>query len=182
MNIIDIIFISISLAMDAFAVSICKSSFFPNKKYFLILPLTFSLFQILMPILGYFFGHIIYLYFSTYDHWISFILLFFIGIEMIFSSKKYDSSISLVSIILLSIATSMDALCVGITLSFYSISLPIVLFFIGFITFILCFIGCFIGFYFGNLFHSYSSILGGIILILIGLKILNEHIGILSFL
>ena len=100
---------------------------------------------------------------------------------MIFSSKDYDSSLSFLSIILLSIATSIDAFCIGITFSFYNI-LYLAIIFIGLITFILCFIGSFIGYFFGEIFGKYTPIFGGLFLILIGFKILFEHIGILSFL
>ena len=182
MNILDIIMISISLAMDAFTVSIIKSSSTVCKRYILILPMCFSVFQMIMPLLGFFFGNMISSYVTQYDHWISFLLLSIIGLEMIFSSKNYDSSFSIFSLLLLSIATSIDAFCIGITFSFYTISLSFIIFMIGFITLVLCFIGCLIGYYFGNFFHSYTPIIGGSLLIIIGFKILNEHIGILSFL
>ena len=158
MNVIDIIMISISLAMDAFTVSICKSLSFPSKKYFIFYPISFSIFQVVMPYFGFLFGRLFSNSFSYLDHWISFLLLLYIGIQMIFSSSDYRDSFS-----------------------FYSLSLPIILFFIGSITFLLCFIGCLLGYFFGNIFRN-SHIFGGFLLIVTGFKILFEHIGLLSFL
>ena len=185
MKLIDIFLTSISLSMDAFAISICKG--LSMNKYSLkrgiIVGTYFGIFQSIMPLIGYLIG----LYFEntikSIDHWISFILLLIIGINLIRESFINDNNninddISIKEMIPLSIATSIDALAVGITFGFLKINLLNILLIIGLITFILSIIGTRIGYLFGNRYENKSKIIGGIILIVIGIKILFEHLHI----
>jgi putative Mn2+ efflux pump MntP len=188
MGIIEIIAISIGLAMDAFAVSICKGLSMKkmNYKNAVIIGLYFGTFQALMPVIGYFLGkgfeHII----TEIDHWIAFILLAVIGINMIREIFKKDDDerndkIDFKTMIILAIATSIDALAVGITFAFLKVDLILSISLIGLITFILSLIGVKIGNVFGDKYEKKAQIFGGIILILLGLKILLEHLNVISF-
>ena len=147
----------------------------------------------MMPFLGWFLGIRFESYIKSIDHWIAFFLLSFIGIKMILDTKEADNDIlntnekynSLYSInnkelIILSIATSIDALAVGISFAFLNIDIVPICLSIGIITFLVCFIGVIIGKKIGAMFKNYAQIIGGIILILIGLNILNEHTKIIS--
>lgn len=184
---LEIIFIGIGLSMDAFAVSICKG--LAIKKITWKQPLKiasfFGLFQAIMPLLGYFLGTTFQHLVSTISHWIAFILLTFIGINMIKESATAKNKISynalnIKDLIMLSLATSLDALAVGITFSFFHSSILLASLIIGAITFIICTIGVLIGNKFGNHFQNSAEIIGGIILIVIGLKILFDHFKIIS--
>ena len=182
MKILDIILIGISLSMDAFAVSICKGMSIYNNKYIkaLIISLFFGLFQAIMPIIGYFIGNTFHDLIISIDHWIAFALLLFIGIKMIknaiLNENSIDDNISIKTILPLSIATSIDALIVGITLSFLNVNMFFSSSVIGFITFMLCFIGVIIGNKAGQRLGIKSQILGGFILIVLGMKTLFEHL------
>lgn len=180
MNILDILLISISLAMDAFAVSICKGFSIKkiNLKYILIIAFYFGLFQALMPIIGYYLGIGFKDYIEFIDHWLAFILLGILGINMLLDKdkEKVDSSYDFKSMIGLSIATSIDALVVGITFSFFNTNLLQATSIIGITTFIICFVGVIIGNRVGNKIGNKANIFGGVALILIGLKILIEHL------
>ena len=181
MSLIELFLTGLSLSMDAFAVSICKG-LTNNKsklKKGLIISLSFGFFQALMPLLGYFLGDILSEQIIKYDHYIALILLSIIGISMIKESiikEEYDQSINFKEIIILSIATSIDSLVVGITLSFLKVNITTSTLTIGLINFIMCFIGYFIGNIVGNKLNKYSKIFGGITLIIIGIKIFIEHI------
>lgn len=183
MGIFEIIVIGVSLAMDAFAVSICKGFSIGKvdfKKIFII-ALYFGFFQSIMPLIGYYLGNGFSYYIKNIDHWICFILLFMIGLGMIkdsFTSNSFDELVDFKTMFFLSLATSIDALTVGITFSFFSVSIFFSIFIIGLITFTLCSIGVFIGIIFGDKFNK-SGLIGGIVLIFIGLKILLEHLDIL---
>ena len=186
MGIIEIILISISLAMDAFAVSICKGLSMKNMnwKKAIIIGLYFGIFQALMPTIGYFLGISFKSLVTSIDHWIVFILLLFIGGDMIKESfSKEDSNtnddIRFKVMIILAIATSIDALAVGITFAFLNTNIIFTFSLIGIITFILSVIGVKIGNKFGNKYENKAQFTGGLILILIGLKILLEHLNIL---
>ena len=187
MGLAEIILISISLAMDAFAVSICKGLSMQkmNWKKAIIIGLYFGIFQALMPTIGYFLGVGFESLVTTIDHWIVFILLAFIGGNMIkesFSEEEFcDSDLSFQSMIILAVATSIDALAVGITFAFLEINIILAISLIGIITFILSIIGVKIGNRFGNKYESKAELAGGLILILIGLKILLEHLNIINF-
>ena len=181
MKLIEIIIIALSLAMDAFAVSVCKGLSMKeiNYKKGIIIALYFGIFQSIMPLLGYIFCH----YISgtdKIDHYIVFILLFIIGISMIKESlenKVLSDKIDIKNMLILSIATSIDAWAIGITFSLLSVDIIHSSIIIGVITFILSFIGVIFGNKIGNKYGSKAEMIGGIILILMGLEILLEHLG-----
>ena len=187
MGIIELILLSIGLGMDAFAVSVCKGISMKkmNWKKACIIGLYFGGFQAIMPVIGYFFGSSFESIITNIDHWIAFILLAIIGAKMIQEAfqkeeEEYNEDISVKTMIVLSIATSIDALAVGITFAFLKVNLLLAITLIGTITFILSVIGTKIGNRFGDKYKSKAEVAGGIILIIIGLKILLEHIGIIS--
>ena len=181
MDFITILFIGIGLAMDASAVSLAKGMSLDKdqvKKYAFILALTFGFFQALMPAIGYFTGSHFAEYIQSIDHWIAFILLSLIGINMIHEGKeeKEDEakihSIPFKNILLLAIATSIDALAVGVSFAFLKVNLFLAITTIGITSFVCVLFGKKLG----SLFEKYAEYLGGIILILLGIKILIEHL------
>ena len=180
MGIFELITISISLAMDAFSASVCKG--LKEKKFNLknsfIVGLYFGLFQSLMPTIGFYLGSFFSESIKSFDHYLAFVLLSFIGISMIRESNVNcdNSSIKFKEMLLLSIATSIDALIIGITFAFLNVNLTTSIITIGLITFIITSIGYCIGTYFGTKYQKKSQILGGIILIIMGFKILFEHL------
>lgn len=186
MSLIELLLISIGLAMDAFAVSICKGlsiKSFAFKKGILI-GLYFGVFQGFMPLIGYLLGTSFEDVITSVDHWIAFVVLSLIGLNMIYESfsndkESYNDKVDFKTMIPFAIATSIDALAVGITFAFLKVNILISVLLIGIITFILSFIGVKIGNKFGNKFDKKAQIIGGIILIIIGLKILFEHLGII---
>lgn len=189
MGIIELVLIAIGLSMDAFAVSVCKGLATANlqKKHFVIAGLWFGGFQMLMPLIGYFLGATFQKYITSIDHWIAFFLLCVIGISMIKEASECDScaddSFSAKTMLVLAIATSIDALAVGITFAFMIDTIAHLVFAvsaIGVITFTLSAIGIKIGNIFGTKYKAKAELAGGIILILIGTKILLEGIGILA--
>ena len=163
------------LSMDAFAVSICKglSMRKVNKKQCLVIGLFFGGFQALMPFIGWVLGSQFEQYITSIDHWIAFILLGFIG--------KMDPPLDLKEMFILAIATSIDALAIGITFAFLQVPIVEAVSIIGITTFVISVIGVYVGNFFGNRYKKKAELAGGIILILIGLKILLEHLGILAF-
>lgn len=185
MSIIELFIIAVGLSMDAFAVSVCKGLSVPRakKSHLIITGLYFGGFQALMPPIGYLLGvnfrHMI----TSVDHWIAFILLALIGVNMIREareeSEELDASFSVKAMLPLAIATSIDALAVGITFAFLHVQIVPAITFIGVTTFILSVIGVKIGNLFGAKYKSYAEIAGGIVLILLGTKILLEHLEIL---
>ncbi len=186
MRVLEIVFIGIGLAMDAFAVSICKGLSMKklDLKKAIIIALYFGIFQAIMPLIGYFLGINLQSFVTSIDHWIAFILLSFIGGNMIKESfddeiEKRNDKVDFKTMIILAIATSIDALAVGITFAFLNANIILSVTFIGIITFIISILGVKIGNKFGDKFQNKAELLGGIILILIGLKILLEHLGIL---
>lgn len=182
MDFISILFLAVGLAMDAFSVSITRGLTLKcNIKYALIIALFFGGFQALMPVLGWFSGMQLQSIVSTLAPWIAFLLLLGIGLKMIYESiysteEDVCKSFSLKELLILSIATSIDAFAVGVTFAILNtpILTPIVI--IGIVTFILSFIGVYIGKNIGHLFENKIEILGGLILIGIGLKILIENV------
>ncbi len=183
MKLFDLIIISIALSMDAFSVSICKGlSLKKNiKKNAFLLAFSFSIFQMLMPIIGYFLGYYLNSYFLKFNKLIAFVLLFIIGFNMIKESNKdnnLNNNLSLKELLILSIATSIDAFSIGLTFSLFKVNLTQAFLLIGIITFILCYIGVLIGKIIGKKFEQISSIFGGIILIIMSLKFLLEHFNI----
>lgn len=185
MGIIELLILSIGLGMDAFAVAICKGISMKkmNWKKACIIGLYFGGFQALMPIIGFFLGSAFENIITNIDHWIAFVLLLIIGGKMIkesFDKKCEDCNddITFKTMIVLAIATSIDALAIGITFAFFKVNLILAITLIGIITFILSVIGTKIGNRFGNKFEKIAEVIGGIILILLGIKILLEHLNI----
>ena len=184
MSIIEIALIGVGLAMDAFAVSICKGLAMRrmNYKKAIIIAAFFGVFQALMPALGYVLGTTFANKIAAIDHWIAFILLALIGANMIKEALSsdddecQDDSLRLGDLIMLSIATSIDALAVGITFAFFNVSLLLSVSMIGIITFIICVIGVKVGNVFGEKYKSKAELAGGLILIVIGAKILIDHL------
>jgi putative Mn2+ efflux pump MntP len=181
MNLLTVIFLASSLAMDAFAVSITLGTFCKSRKIFhsLRVACAFGFFQAMMPILGWLGGLTFRIYIQAYDHWIAFALLSAVGLKMIYESfsvgdsDEQNRSLSNKTIFVLAIATSIDALAVGITFSFGIIeAAAAAVLLIGIITFGFSFAGFHIGDKFGHFFESNIERIGGVILIGIGLKIL----------
>lgn len=198
MNFIALIFTAFALSMDAFAVSITKGMTIKNlkKSTALKMALTFGVFQGAMPLLGWALGISFESYIKSIDHWIAFILLGFIGFNMIkgfFDDRKEENAselefsattdvddLSNKEIIMLAVATSIDALAVGISFAFLNISIIPAASIICIITFLVCVVGVFVGNKVGDIFNGYAELVGGVILILIGFNIFNEHTQILS--
>lgn len=189
MGIVELFLLAVGLSMDAFAVSVCKGLAMqkcPLKKA-MVCGVWFGGFQALMPTIGYLLGSRFESYITAIDHWIAFILLGFIGVSMIAEacSKKeeeVDASLGVKTMFLMAVATSIDALAVGITLAFLpDTNVPVAVIFIGITTFVISTAGAKIGNIFGERYKSKAEIAGGVILILLGLKILLEHLGFLSF-
>ena len=183
MNIIELVLLSIGLAMDAFSVSICKGLATKkiNFKYIVTIGLYFGIFQGLMPVFGYLVGTKFYDQITNIDHWIAFVLLFCIGINMIKEAilnkeEEKDDSLKIKDMLILAIATSIDALAVGITFAFFDVNIVLSCTLIGIITLIISMIGVKIGNVFGNKYEKKAQIFGGVILILLGFKILIEHL------
>ena len=188
MGIIELIILSIGLGMDAFAVSICKGISMKKMdwKKACIIGLYFGGFQAIMPVIGYFLGSTFESFITNFDHWVAFILLAIIGGNMIkesFSkeSENISSDVGFKTMIILAIATSIDALAVGITFAFFKVNLILAITLIGIITFVLSVIGTKVGNRFGDKYENKAEFVGGVILILLGIKILLEHLGILNF-
>ncbi len=179
------VFIAAGLSMDSFAVSVVNG-FCTTKlkiKNILMIAVSFTLFQTLMPVLGWFAGLTIELYIRSLDHWIAFLLLLYLGIRMIYSSysdhaRTSCNEIKVTEIITQSFATSIDALAVGLSLAVLKVQIVLPVIIIGATTFIFSLAGLFIGKYSGKKFKRGSEITGGIILILIGVKILIEHLSV----
>ena len=188
MTFVELLLIAIGLSMDAFSVSICKG--LTTKKFSwrmaLVCGLWFGFFQALMPIIGYFLGAQFQEMIEAYDHWIAFGLLFLIGANMIREAvwgkeEQQDGSLGFKTMFLLAIATSIDALAVGVSFACIQVKIWSSVLIIGITTFLFSVLGVKIGNVFGSKYEKSASVVGGIILILIGLKILLEHLGIMSF-
>jgi len=186
MGIIELIILSIGLAMDAFAVAVCKGLSMPrmNWKKGLIIGVYFGIFQALMPLVGYLLGVNFQEQIVSVDHWIAFILLGIIGMNMIKEAvsketEKTNDSIKFKDMLILAIATSIDALAVGITFAFLKVNVGLAVSLIGIITFAISVIGVKIGNVFGCKYEKKAELLGGLILILLGSKILLEHLHII---
>ena len=187
MSLLTLFITAVGLSMDAFAVSICKGLAFKKitLKNACIVGLWFGGFQAFMPLLGYLLGSRFKQAVEAVDHWIAFVLLVLIGINMIKEAlskdeEKADDSLSVKTMFLLAVATSIDALAVGITYAFLQVDIVPAVSFIGITTFILSASGVKAGNIFGMKYKSRAELIGGFILILIGSKILFEHLGILT--
>lgn len=182
----DLFILAVGLSMDAFAVSVCKGLSLGKikPKHMCIAGAWFGGFQALMPLIGYFLGSFFAEMIEKYDHWVAFVLLAIIGGNMIKESfgkdEKVDSSMDVKSMLLLAIATSIDALAVGVTFAFLQVQIVPAVSFIGVITFIFSAVGVKIGSLFGTKYKSKAELFGGIVLVLIGIKILLEGIGVLG--
>ncbi len=184
MDFIAILLIAVGLAMDAFAVSLCKGLALRKVtlRNMLIAGLWFGGFQALMPIIGFYLGVSFYDLISAYDHWVAFLLLFLIGANMIreglFGEEEdVDADMGLKTMVLLAIATSIDALAVGISFAMTEDSILLPAAIIGVVTLIISMAGVKIGSLFGDRFGNKAEILGGVILVIIGLKVLLEGLG-----
>lgn len=184
MSLIELFILAVGLSMDAFAVSVCKGLSLGKikTKHMCIAGAWFGGFQALMPLIGYFLGSFFAEMIEKYDHWVAFILLAFIGGNMIKEAfgkdENVDSAMDVKSMLLLAVATSIDALAVGVTFAFLQVQIVPAVSFIGVITFALSAIGVKIGSLFGTKYKSKAELFGGIVLVLIGIKILLEGIGI----
>ena len=193
MDLITLLSISVALSMDAFSVSICKG--IATKKFSLktalLCGLWFGSFQALMPVIGFFLGSQFEHFITNIDHWIAFALLSFIGINMIREALNENeitdvgqqpiadnqgTSTGFKTMLGLAIATSIDALAVGVTFAFLKVNIWFSVMIIGITTFLFSFVGVKIGNVFGSRYSKTAEIIGGVILILLGLKILVEHL------
>lgn len=189
MSLLELFIIAVGLSMDAFAVAICKGLSVKSlkPKHMIIVGLYFGAFQGLMPLAGYFLGKQFESYITKFDHWIAFVLLALIGANMIREAlsgeaEKCCCSFGVKAMVPMAVATSIDALAVGVTFGFMpDVRIAPAVMFIGVITFTLSAIGVKIGNVFGAKFKSKAELAGGIILILMGAKILLEHLGIINF-
>lgn len=187
MDLIELFLIAVGLSMDAFAVSVCKGLAMPKCtfKKAAIVGLWFGGFQALMPAIGYVLGAQFQEAIASIDHWIAFVLLALIGGNMIHEAldndeEEADASLDVKTMFLLAVATSIDALAIGITFAFLKVNIIPAVCFIGIVTFIISFAGVKIGNVFGARYKNKAEIVGGVILILLGLKILLEHLGFLG--
>lgn len=193
MGFFEVVVIGVGLSMDAFAVSVCKGlkmkKFSPKNA--LIVCLFFGVAQALMPLIGWLAGKQFEQYITAFDHWIAFGLLAFLGIKMLVECFKKDDSaaepvdeeekLDIKELFIMAIATSIDALAVGITFAFLDLQMSVWLAvgIIGLVTAAICFAGTLVGYKFGSKFKKPAEIAGGVVLILVGLKILLEHLGVL---
>lgn len=188
---IELLLMGIGLAMDAFAVSVCKGLAMRkvNKKQAIVIALFFGGFQALMPLIGWALGIQFESYITSIDHWIAFILLGFIGGKMIFEAVKpeeddeiaqMDAPLDIKQLTILAIATSIDALAVGITFAFLRYPIVEAISIIGVVTFIICIGGVYVGNFFGSKYKNKAEFAGGLILVLLGFRILLSHLGIIG--
>ena len=191
--VIELFLLGVGLSMDAFAVSVCKGLGMRklNKKQALIIGLYFGGFQALMPFVGWLLGSHFQKYITSIDHWIAFILLGFIGGKMMIEAVRewneeevvdvMDAPIDHKNMLVLAVATSIDALTVGITFAFLGTPIVEAITIIGITTMVISIAGVVVGNFFGSRYKSKAEFIGGLILVLLGLKILLEHLGILVF-
>ena len=183
MSLITILFIAVGLAMDAFAVSVASGVTIQRLRirHALRIALFFGAFQAFMPVVGWLAGLGVREFIASVDHWVAFGLLSFIGAKMIYESRRFGPTeketdpLNVYVLLVLSIATSIDALAVGLTLSFIASAIIVPVIIIGIVTFVLSFLGVYIGDHFGHFFERKIEVAGGIILISIGVNILIQH-------
>lgn len=185
MNLAELFILAVGLSMDAFAVSICKGLSLgkTNVRHSLTAGLYFGGFQAFMPLIGYLLGIRFQAMIQSFDHWIAFILLAVIGLNMIREARSQEEcscSMEPRAMFPLAVATSIDALAVGVTFAFLKVDIVPAVSFIGVVTFILSAAGIKIGSLFGVKYKSRAEILGGLVLVLMGIKILLEHLGLLA--
>ncbi len=189
MSLFELFLIAVGLSMDAFAVAICKGLAMQrvNRRDALLLAAFFGGFQALMPLTGYLLGSQFAGYIERWDHWIAFVLLAFIGGNMIKESREQTEeeqescgNVTYRELFTLAVATSIDALAVGVSFAFLGVRIGHAVTLIGCTTFALTLVGVWVGNLFGSRYKSRAELTGGVILILIGLKILLEHLGVLG--
>lgn len=192
MAFVQIFLIALGLSMDAFAVSMCKGLGMKklNLRHTFLIALLFGAFQAAMPLAGWFLGTRFERYIRSVDHWLAFGLLAYIGAKMLVDALRSkenadevrtESRIDMKELLVLAFATSIDALAAGITLAVLKTPILPAVSLIGTVTFLLCAAGVSIGFHFGSKYERAAQILGGSVLIIIGMKILLEHMEVLSF-
>ena len=188
MGTLELFIVAVGLAMDAFAVAVCKGLSTPRLKarHMLVVGLWFGVFQGLMPAIGYLLGYSFAGFIESVDHWIAFVLLALIGGNMIREAlggeeECCDPSLAFGTMLMLAVATSIDALAVGVTFAFLGVKILTAVAFIGVITFAISAAGVKIGNLFGAKYKSKAELLGGVVLALMGVKILLEHLGIVNF-
>lgn len=189
---VELFLIGVGLSMDAFAVSICKGLGMSrlNMRQAAVISLFFGGFQALMPLIGWALGSQLTDFITPIDHWIAFGLLAFVGGKMLWDAfheddedegVQADEKLDLKELLMLAIATSIDALAVGITFAFLQVAIVPSIAIIGLTTFVISFAGVAVGHFFGARFEKPATIVGGVVLILIGVKILLEHLGVIAF-
>jgi putative Mn2+ efflux pump MntP len=188
MTLLELFILAVGLSMDAFAVSVCKGLALGKikVKHCLIVGAWFGGFQALMPLIGWFLGSRFEQYIRAFDHWVAFGLLVAIGANMLREAlseeeEKADASLAFKTMLVMAVATSIDALAVGITFAFLRVRILPAVLFIGVTTFLLSMLGVKAGSLFGEKYQKKAEIAGGVILILLGVKILLEHLGVISF-
>lgn len=186
MSIAELILLAVVLAMDAFAVSVCKGISVKELgvRHGVLCGIYFGFFQALMPLIGYFAGKSLAEVIADYDHWVAFLLLSFIGISMIRESrndKEVSSDFGFKVMFIMALATSIDALAVGVTLAFLDVDIILASLIIGFITAVISYLGAMLGNMIGRKYGNTAEMIGGIVLIILGLKILTEHLGLINF-
>jgi manganese efflux pump family protein len=181
-NLVTIILIALSLSADCFAVALSASMSKAKHKHsdFLLTALSFGIFQVVMPLLGWLAGRTVVDYISRFDHWVAFGLLAFVGGKMLwesFTEKEEERNISPgLTLITLSLATSIDALAVGLSFAFTEVNIFLTVGIIGLVAFIITSLGFLIGRKVGDVFGKRAEIIGGLVLLGIGIKILVEHL------
>lgn len=182
MSLWELLVIAVGLSMDAFAVSVCKGLSVQKvkPKHYLIVAAYFGGFQALMPLLGYLLGVRFEAMVANVDHWIAFVLLGLIGANMVRESRageeKLDDSFTVFTMLILAVATSIDALAIGVTFAFLGVNIVEAIILIGITTGIISGVGLKIGNVFGSRYKSKAEMAGGIVLILMGIKILVQHL------
>ncbi len=186
MGVVELVLMAVGLAMDAFAVSVCKGLGMKqlNVRVALVLAALFGLFQGGMPVIGWLLGTQLLWLIEPFDHWIAFGLLAFIGGKMIADAVKDEPEesgatdrVAWGEFLMLAVATSIDALAVGLSLAVLNVNIVLPAVVIGVITFVLSLAGVAVGHAFGSRYERSAQIVGGVVLILIGLKVLLEHLG-----
>ncbi|MDD3946636.1 MAG: manganese efflux pump MntP family protein [Clostridia bacterium] len=190
MGVTEVFLIAVSLAMDAFAVSLCRGLCMRkiNYKHAFIIAGLFGLFQAAMPILGWLLGRQFEQYIDQFAHWVAFALLLIIGGKMIADvfdknedKKELSCQLNVKELLVMAVATSIDALAVGFTFAFLGASIWMSVSIIGAVTFAICFLGVIIGNKFGAKFKKKAQFAGGLVLVFIGIKILLQHLGVINF-
>lgn len=186
MGLIELFILAVGLSMDAFAVSVCKGLAMerPTWRRAVVPGLWFGAFQGLMPLLGWLLGSRFAQYITAVDHWIAFALLVILGVNMLREARRADdgeadASLGVKTMLAMAVATSIDALAVGVTFAFLEVAIVPAVCFIACVTFVISTLGVKVGALFGDRLQAKAEALGGIILIVLGVKILLEHVGVL---